>query len=91
MICAEDVGAGKPSPEGYLKASAGLGVDPSQCVVVEDSPAGVDAGRAAGARVLAITTTHGADRVARADVVVADLSFVRATCTDDQIELSARS
>jgi sugar-phosphatase len=91
MICAEDVRLGKPSPEGYVKAAAGLAVDPSRCVVVEDSPAGVEAGRAAGAQVLAITTTHSADQLARANVVVADLSLVRTTCTDDLIELSARS
>lgn len=91
MICAEDVVTGKPSPEGYLKAAAALGFDASTCVVVEDSPAGIAAGRAAGAQVLAITTTHDGRQVSDADVIVTDLSCVRVTSTDDGVELSARS
>lgn len=47
-ICAEDVSDGKPSPTGYLAAAKALSVEPGSCVVVEDSPAGVEAGRAAG-------------------------------------------
>jgi beta-phosphoglucomutase family hydrolase len=48
----------KPDPEIYLRAAALLGVDPSRCIVFEDSAAGVRAALAAGARVVAITTTH---------------------------------
>ena len=88
MVCAEDVRVGKPSPEGYVKAAAALGFDAARCVVVEDAPAGIAAGRAAGARVLAVTTTHGADEVADADLVVPDLSRVRATSTGDGIALT---
>jgi mannitol-1-/sugar-/sorbitol-6-phosphatase len=76
LIASEDVSAGKPNPEGYLKAAAALGFEARQCLVVEDAPAGVGAGRAAGAQVLAVTTTHRADELAEADVVVADLSCV---------------
>ena len=88
MICAEDVAVGKPSPEGYLQAAAALGFDAAQCVVVEDAPAGIAAGLAAGARVLAVTTTHTADQVASADVIVADLSCLRVTSTDDGVVLT---
>jgi mannitol-1-/sugar-/sorbitol-6-phosphatase len=91
MICAEDVAVGKPSPEGYLRAAAALGFDAGRCVVVEDAPAGIAAGRAAGARVLAVTTTHTAHQVASADVIVADLSCLRATSTDDGVVLSTTS
>jgi sugar-phosphatase len=91
MICAEDVAVGKPSPEGYLQAAAALGFDAGRCVVVEDAPAGIAAGRAAGARVLAVTTTHTAHQVASADVIVADLSCLRATSTDDGVVLSTIS
>jgi sugar-phosphatase len=87
LICAEDVAAGKPDPEGYLKAAAALGFDAGQCVVVEDAPAGIAAGKAAGAQVLAVTTTHDADQVAGADVIVGDLSCVRVKYTDDGVEL----
>jgi sugar-phosphatase len=49
VITGEDVTTGKPTPDGYLAAAAALGLSPADCVVVEDSPAGVAAGRAAGA------------------------------------------
>lgn len=58
LVCAEDVLHGKPSPDVYLMAAARMGIDPSDCVVVEDAPAGVEAARGAGMRVVALTTTH---------------------------------
>jgi mannitol-1-/sugar-/sorbitol-6-phosphatase len=58
LVTVDRVRAGKPDPEGYLLAAAELGVAPGSCVVLEDAPAGVAAGRAAGATVIAITTTH---------------------------------
>ncbi|MGW4647533.1 HAD-IA family hydrolase [Kitasatospora sp. NPDC004289] len=54
MVTAESVGASKPDPEGFLKGAAGLGVDPADCVVFEDSEAGVQAGMAAGMRVVGV-------------------------------------
>lgn len=53
-ITAESVGASKPHPEGFLKAAAELGFEPEECVVFEDSAAGVAAGRAAGMRVVGV-------------------------------------
>ena len=90
LICAEDVAAGKPDPEGYLKAAAALGFDASQCVVVEDAPAGIAAGLAAGAQVLAVTTTHTAHQVASADVIVANLSCLRVRSTNDGLVLTSQ-
>ncbi|WP_061556211.1 HAD-IA family hydrolase [Mycobacterium simiae] len=87
LIGAEDVSIGKPNPESYLKAAAGLGFQAQQCLVVEDAPAGVGAGRAAGAQVLALTTTHDAAELADADLVVADLSCVRVEVTDEGVVL----
>ncbi|OBI21776.1 phosphatase [Mycobacterium sp. E2462] len=87
MIGAEDVSHGKPNPESYLKAAAALGVEAGECVVVEDSPAGVGAGRAAGAQVLAVTTTHHATELADADILVADLSSVGIDVTDTGVAL----
>lgn len=58
LICAEDVLRGKPSPDVYLLAAAGLGVVPSECLVIEDAPAGIEAARAAGMGVVGLTTTH---------------------------------
>jgi sugar-phosphatase len=57
MITSSDVTIGKPDPEPYLKAAAQLGFAASNCIVVEDAPAGVRAGKAAGARVIAFLTT----------------------------------
>ena len=74
LVSAEAVEAGKPEPEGYLKAAAALGRDIRRCLVVEDAPAGVHAGRAAGARVLAVTTSHPASDLTSADAVIPDLT-----------------
>jgi HAD superfamily hydrolase (TIGR01509 family) len=54
VVCGEDVVEGKPAPEAYLRAAAGLGVGPEDCLAVEDSPNGIRAASAAGMRVLAV-------------------------------------
>jgi mannitol-1-/sugar-/sorbitol-6-phosphatase len=54
MITAESVSASKPDPEGFLKAAAELGAAPADCLVFEDSGAGIAAGRAAGMRVIGV-------------------------------------
>ncbi len=57
LVTATDVKHGKPDPEPYLKGAQILGVPASECIVIEDAPAGIRAGKAAGARVLALRTT----------------------------------
>jgi mannitol-1-/sugar-/sorbitol-6-phosphatase len=57
VLTADDVTRGKPDPEPYIKGAALLGFPPDKCVVFEDAPAGIRAGKAAGALVLALTTT----------------------------------
>jgi sugar-phosphatase len=54
LVTVDDVTAGKPDPQGYLIAASQLGVDPANCLVVEDSDAGIAAGRAAGATVASV-------------------------------------
>ncbi|HVG74953.1 MAG TPA: HAD-IA family hydrolase [Thermoleophilaceae bacterium] len=73
MVTAEEVTRGKPDPEGYLAAADRLGVDPAEALVVEDAPPGIEAGRAAGAATVAVTSTHGADELLHADVVIGTL------------------
>jgi mannitol-1-/sugar-/sorbitol-6-phosphatase len=73
LVTAEDVHRGKPAPDGYLLAARELAVSPAGCVVVEDSPAGVAAGQASGALVVAVTTTHPAAALEAADLVVPGL------------------
>ena len=57
LVTATDVRRGKPDPEPYLKGAQILGVPAAECVVIEDAPAGIRAGKAAGARVVALRTT----------------------------------
>ncbi len=83
LVTADDVRDGKPSPEGYREGARRLGVDPSACVVVEDAPAGVRAGRAAGAIVIAVTTTFSLEALGEANIVVASLERVRALAEPD--------
>jgi sugar-phosphatase len=73
MVTAEEVTRGKPDPEGYLAAADRLGVDPAEALVVEDAPPGVEAGRAAGAAVVGVTSTHAAPELGAADVVIETL------------------
>ncbi|NEB02567.1 HAD-IA family hydrolase [Streptomyces sp. SID13726] len=73
-ITAESVGASKPDPEGFLKGAAELGVAPADCVVFEDSGAGIAAGKAAGMRVVGIGPRAGFHGP---DVTVRDLTQVK--------------
>ncbi len=72
MMVAEEVKRGKPAPDSYRLGAERLGYAPSDCVVFEDAPAGVVAGRAAGARVVGVTTTHAAADLPGADATIAD-------------------
>jgi mannitol-1-/sugar-/sorbitol-6-phosphatase len=79
FITSTDVVNGKPHPEPYLKAAGILGVDPRDCVVVEDAPAGIRAGKAAGARVIGFPTTSPPTdlQAAGADWIVANCAAIR--------------
>ncbi|MFC4502264.1 MULTISPECIES: HAD-IA family hydrolase [Streptomyces] len=83
-ITAESVGASKPDPEGFLKGAAELGVAPADCVVFEDSGAGIAAGRAAGMRVVGVGPRAG---VHQPDVVVRDLRAVRVEALESGVQL----
>ena len=74
LIAAEDTPRGKPDPAGYRLAAARLGARPEDCVVVEDAPAGVRAGRDAGMFVIALATTHEPQRLREANVVLRSLA-----------------
>jgi beta-phosphoglucomutase family hydrolase len=79
VVTADDVRWGKPHPEVYLKAAAGLAVDPSACVVFEDAVVGVQAARAAGMRVIGVTSAHTGDELvgAGAERAVPDFEDVQ--------------
>ena len=83
LVTVDDIERGKPAPDPYLRAAELLGVEPGSCLVVEDAPAGISAGKAAGATVLALETTHGAEALGEADHRTAGLHTVEATVEDD--------
>lgn len=76
LATGDDVTHGKPHPEVFLKAVAGLGLAPAACAVIEDAPQGVEAGLTAGATVLAVTSTRPAADLAEAHYVVDSLENV---------------
>ncbi|MGI5500499.1 HAD family hydrolase [Lentzea sp. CA-135723] len=77
IVTSEDVVEGKPSPEPFLLAADLLGRPPRECVVIEDSPSGVAAARAAGMRCIAVTSTHASAALRHADRVVTSLAEVQ--------------
>jgi sugar-phosphatase len=79
MISASDINKGKPAPEPYLKAAAALNYSPRDCVVIEDAPAGVLSGKAAGMRVIAVPTTYPIAKLKDADFLIRRLSDLRVT------------
>jgi len=88
LVAADDVTRGKPDPEPFLLAAGKLGADPERCVVFEDAPAGLRAGRAAGMRTVGLATTHERSEL-RADVLVDDLSAVSARAAGAGVEITA--
>ena len=89
IVAAEDVTRGKPDPEGYLRAReqlaslTGRDLDPARCVVVEDSPAGIEAARGAGMKVLAVTNSYPRARLGAAHRVVDALANVTVESLDE--------
>ncbi len=76
IVTREDCTEGKPSPEPFLRAAKAVGVMPVRCVVIEDTPGGVQAAKAGGMHCVAVTHSCPAWRLAAADLVVDDLRQV---------------
>lgn len=87
LVTADDIAHGKPSPEPYLRAAQRLGVDPADCLVVEDAPSGLSAARAAGCTTLAVLTTCSRSEMS-ADLVVDDLADLVFTRTRDGVRVA---
>ncbi|MFM7181773.1 MAG: HAD family hydrolase [Verrucomicrobiales bacterium] len=86
IITGSDVSRGKPHPEVFLKAAAAVSADPKFCVVIEDAFVGIDAGLAAGCRVLGVGTTHPVESLVKAHRAVPDLTAITAV---DLVEMLA--
>ncbi len=83
IVTAEDVERGKPDPQVFLAAAKKVNVPPARCVVVEDAPAGTEAGRRAGMHTIGVLSEHPA---LRADIVVHTLEELPDTAFDDLLE-----
>ena len=77
MITADDVANGKPHPGPYLKGAELLGVNPAECLVIEDAPAGIQSARAGGMKVIALTSSYPAAALSEADVVISKLRRIQ--------------
>ncbi|HEX9309701.1 MAG TPA: HAD-IA family hydrolase [Gemmatimonadaceae bacterium] len=91
LVCADEIEHGKPDPEGYLVAAERLGFPPNKCIVVEDTPPGIEAAHAAGMRVIAVVGTYPAGALSDAELVVSSLAELHATFTEHSgtIEIGA--
>jgi mannitol-1-/sugar-/sorbitol-6-phosphatase len=87
LVTADDVARGKPDPEGYLAAAARLGVAPARCIVVEDTPPGIEAARAAGMGAVGVATTYPAERLAAANAVAGRLEDIAVRVVADGIAI----
>jgi sugar-phosphatase len=72
LITSDLIPQSKPDPAGYLAAAEALGIEPARCVVIEDAPAGIEAGQAAGMTVIGVATTFPRDRL-DCELVIPDL------------------
>ncbi len=79
VIDSTQIAQGKPHPEIFLKAAISVNAVPSECIAFEDSIAGIRSAKAAGMKVVALTTTHTAEEVKEADLVVKDYTEISLT------------
>jgi beta-phosphoglucomutase len=84
VVSSEEVRHGKPAPDIFLAAARHLDLPPRRLAVMEDAPAGVQAGKAAGCRVIALVSTYPPDALGRADLVVH--SFAEVLWPEEQWE-----
>jgi beta-phosphoglucomutase family hydrolase len=87
VINSTHIKKGKPDPEIYMLTAKKLNVSPENCVVFEDAVAGVQSAKAAGMKVVAITTTHIKDELSQADKFISDFDEIS---VDDIIQLSQK-
>jgi len=88
LVTANDVVNGKPNPEPYLKGAELLGFAPADCVVIEDTPPGIQAAHAAGMKCIALLTTYPAEKLREAEAIIPDLRAIGislANCTHSMV------
>ncbi|KAI0793330.1 HAD-like domain-containing protein [Abortiporus biennis] len=91
LVTSDDVASGKPHPAPYLAGARRLGADPSRCLVIEDAPSGLIAGREAGCTVIAVCTSHTKEALlqsgANPHYIVDDLTCLSARWLGDTLEV----
>jgi len=95
FVTADDVSEGKPKPAPYLEGAKKLGIDVTKCLVIEDAPSGVQAGNSAGAKTLAVCTSHKredfencSEEIKRPTYIIDDLTRVRVNWENSKIRLT---
>lgn len=91
LVTADMVERGKPDPEPYRRGAELLGLNPQDAVVVEDAPAGVGSGKAAGCRVLAVLGTHHPSQLSLADWIIPSLTQITVEVRADDLVLRSPS
>jgi sugar-phosphatase len=90
LVTADDVTNGKPDPEPYLKGAARLGFDAKDCIVIEDAPAGIQAARSAGMKVIGLASTYAPSELHSADAVVEKFQRIVLQIADGRIKLDVK-
>jgi sugar-phosphatase len=90
LITSEKISTGKPHPEGYLKAASLLNVEPSDCLVFEDSPQGIRAALGAGMKVIALSTTFPVEALSEAHACINNYESLSITINGPHISVKYR-
>ena len=90
LIAADDVTNGKPHPEPYLKGAELLGIPSADCLVIEDAPNGIRAGKQAGMNVVGLATTYSAKELHEANAVVQSLTQIQASAGQGKLRIRIR-
>lgn len=90
LVTADDVTNGKPDPEPYLKGAARLGFDAKDCIVIEDAPAGIQAARSAGMKVIGLASTYAPSELHSADAVVEGFQRIVLQIADGRLKLDVK-
>jgi mannitol-1-/sugar-/sorbitol-6-phosphatase len=95
LVTADDVKNGKPDPEPYRRGAEWLHVNPADCLVIEDAPAGIRAAHAAGMKVISLPSTYPVSELHEADVIVPGLTAIKVTVNgtggDGILQVSVKS
>lgn len=87
LVSADDVSRGKPDPEPYLMGASLLGMNPAECLVIEDAPAGIRAAHAGGMKAIGLTSTYPASQLQEANAVVQKLAQIKVGRSNGKLSL----